>query len=495
MEAMDTTKVRICDRSRECFPLDEMSTSHVRYFPGPISLIFGSESPLHSQDLSRHFPRRRKRNLSCTSAPEQHVHHVSLLGCQFHDIKDSFTLLGKKLKRESRLKELAICDTTPRIGNLEMMHIAYGLSSNTKLRLLDLTGAGFDDVGLSRLKSFFEKNYSLEVLTLADNAKIGDKGLQVVLSALQNRSSNLRVLNLEAVGTGIMGASLMSSLIGSIGSSLRILELSRNALGDTGVEKLSECIKLDSCRLECLGLNSVGLGDRGLLKLADSLERNRSLHSLNLQRNVDITDVGASQLLKTVYNTDSLSSIVSSNHVLKNIDMRGCVNISESTFYMIDLFSSQTVRFKVSKYFENFGCFSALGSLDYSLLPNILAFVGQKNGLDGLFRTVRSIPLLYTNPSEEESSKMKEESAFFLEQSKPVSRRRKLYCFFSGAVPQIRGIIRCMDSRNRNKHECQCRIRINSYLDSALSSENVSKKRFALSTATVWPTAIAAKDN
>ncbi|KAL7501747.1 hypothetical protein ACHAWX_000338 [Stephanocyclus meneghinianus] len=477
METVERTKVReICTPSGHCLPVGETSTSHFDYFPGPISLIFGSESPLHAQDLSRHFPRRRKRSFSCTSSPGQHVYHLSLLGCHFHNIKDSFLLLGKKMKRENRLKELAICDTIPRMGNQEMSHVARGLGNNTNLRVLDLTGARFDAFGLSTLKSFFEKNSSLEVLSLGDNSNIGDKGVQVILSAFQNRRGNLRVLNLEDVGTGIIGASLISNFIGSIGSSLRILELSRNALGDAGVEELSECIKLDSCRLECLGLKNVGLGDRGLLKLVDSLERNRTLHSLNLQKNFHVTDIGAFRLLKSIYNTDSISSIVASNHVLKNIDMRGCFNISESTFYMIDLLSPQTIQFKVSKYFENFGCLSALGSLDYSLLPNVLAFVGQKNGLNGLFRTVKSIPVLYTNASQAESTKMNEESTFFLGESKPIPRRRKVHDFFFCTIPQIRGIIRCMDGRNRSKHECHFTNKINNYLDSALFSKRFPQK-------------------
>lgn len=377
------------------------------------------------------------------------------------------------MKRENHLRELAVCGATPKMGNREMAYLAHGLSGNSNLRLLDLTGASFNAPGLARLKPFFEKNPSLKVLSLGENANIGDDGLQVILSALRCSKGELRVLNMEGCGIGNLGAAAISSYMGSGGSHLRVLELSHNSsMGDAGVEKLAERIKVDSCKIETLGLKHVGMGDRGLLHLAESLDTNRTLQTLNLQGNCSITDVSASRLLKSVYNTDSLSALVESNHTLKNIDLRGC-SISKGLLYMVDLVSSQSVRFKVSKYFESFGCVSALGSLDHLLLPNVLAFVGEKNGLDVLFRTVRTIPSLFTRSSAEESTKKVDTSHPFTLQQTVSSRKQRLHDLIMNTVPKLRCMIRCMDGRNRSKHEFCVTNTINNYFSSVLPSKFV----------------------
>lgn len=433
---------------------------HIAYFPGPISLIFGSESPISSNDIAPLFPNRNQSILSCAATAQQHIRNLSLLGCKFVNIKEVFRLLGRKMRREKHIRELSVCSTIPKLGNEELMHLAYGLSKNSNLAVLDLTGGNFDARGLAALVPFFQRNRSLEVLSLGENENIKNGGVQVILSS--SVLHKLRVLNLESCGISHFGD---SCLMQHVSPSLRVLELSHNGIHDTGAEKLAEYIRSDSCQLEYLGLKNATVGDHGLLSLADALATNRTINTLNLQNNVNITDVGASRILKTIYDTEkSINSVVTSNHVLKIIDLKGCLKISEGILYNICAMSNRGVQFKVSKYFENFGCVSALGSLDSLLLPNILSFVGKKNTLDVLFRTVKSIPLLYNRF---ESSKEDESTPFRLE-SKSTTKRLKRYDFLYYLIPKVRLTIRSMDGRSRCKHETCCKKSTNNYLDQAL---------------------------
>lgn len=367
------------------------------------------------------------------------------------------------MRRENHLEELAICNTTPKLSNAEMVHLARGLSKNTNLRLLDLTGADVNVRGLREIKPFLEKNGSLEVLALGENANIGDEGLQVILSSLQKGGHSLRALNLESCGLRDFRLAV-PDLMKTVGSSLRILDLSGNTVGDAGAEKLAERMKSNQCKLEYLGLKNASVGDYGLLKLADGLATDRSLHTLDLQYN-PITDVGAGHILKSIYNTESIQSVVASNHVLNNIDLSGC-KCSMDILDTLRVISNQPVRFKVSKYFETFGCVSALGAIDSVLLPNILSFVGEKNGLDVLFRTIRSIPLLY-HQIQPVTKKYNASTPFQLDESATTSKESYHYDFFSFIVPRVRLTVRLMDSRGRCRHESRVKKSSNNYLDKA----------------------------
>eukprot|EP00956_Cyclotella_meneghiniana_P030827 scaffold78914_cov22-Cyclotella_meneghiniana.AAC.1 len=155
------------------------------------------------------------------------------------------------MRREKHIRELSVCSTIPKLGNEELMHLAYGLSKNSNLAVLDLTGGNFDARGLAALVPFFQRNPSLEVLSLGENENIKSGGVQLILSS--SLLHKLRVLNLESCGISHFGD---SCLMQHVSPSLRVLELSHNEIHDTGAEKLAEYIKSDSCQLDYLGLKN-----------------------------------------------------------------------------------------------------------------------------------------------------------------------------------------------------------------------------------------------
>ncbi|KAL7457893.1 hypothetical protein ACHAWC_009449, partial [Mediolabrus comicus] len=357
------------------------------------------------------------------------------------------------------------------------------LNGNKTLRSLDLSGARFDAKALQEIRSFFEKNRSLEVLVLGDNECVGDEGAEIVVSStLHNGKGALRTLSMQGCGLGHQGSASIANLL-CFCSSLRTLELSKNKVGDAGVELLAQSIKSPSCQLEILGLNSVEVGDRGVLILADAVNTNRSLICLSLQNNF-FTSFGAKHLLKTTYNDTSLQAILGSNHVLTNLNFRGCsrigpclLSLTEELVFERGVPTYQVIRSKVSKFMQRGRL--VLDHFDLELLPHILSFVGQTGGLNGLFQSVKSMPSLhaqYDLPVRRKLAGKEGTSTFtdFIESLKTSSRKaKKVFERCTSSVPKRRSMIRREDRRHSCKHETRIK---------SLSRNNESSSNNILST-------------
>eukprot|EP00580_Thalassiosira_gravida_P017515 CAMPEP_0201660690 /NCGR_PEP_ID=MMETSP0494-20130426/3280_1 /ASSEMBLY_ACC=CAM_ASM_000839 /TAXON_ID=420259 /ORGANISM="Thalassiosira gravida, Strain GMp14c1" /LENGTH=504 /DNA_ID=CAMNT_0048138637 /DNA_START=150 /DNA_END=1661 /DNA_ORIENTATION=+ len=444
------------------------------YHSGPIDIIYGIESPVKLSDVARHISSAKKRR--------RPIEHLGFLGCRFYDdTRKVFRLLGRKLRRIRDVRELAIHGVS-NVGNEELALLAPFLNANSTLRSLDLTGTTFDAEAIEGVGPFFRKNSSLERLVLGENQCVGDEGVATIMSALmqqtsrkRKRSSGLRVLAIESCGVGHSGASSISDMLcHATGSSLRLLELSNNDIGDAGAEALSGAIVESGHRLGHLGLNNAGIGDHGAVMFGEILKSNRSLHTLSLQKNAGITDVGASSLLEAVYDTDSVASIIGSNHVLRGLNLRGCSRISPKLLHLTNQLCGRMlckeedlIRLKISKHMASAECGVALEDFDLELMPRILSFVGKTSGMTSLFLTLKSLPILYTHYDPEafqpekvldETMDEKEEipasNATFLEQFKLNSRRaRKYYTIFANLVPERSAMIRYQDRRIWNRHE------------------------------------------
>jgi len=460
------------------------SRDNVLYHSGSIDLVYGSESPVSTNEVASHLSSAKKRRRS--------VDHLGFFGCRFYDgTRSVFRTLGKKLRRVKDVKELAI-NGIPDVGDEELSSLAPFLNSNTTLRSLDLTGATFHAKAIKEVRHFFRRNSSLEVLVLGENSRVGDEGVETVVSSLQRGRGKLQVLAIESCSVGRKGASSIADFICNKGSSLRILELSNNSIGDAGAEALVQSIKRGH-RLGHLGLNNAEIGDQAALSLGELLKSNRSLHTLSLQNNKGITDVGASSLLEAVYKTDSIKTIIGSNHALRNLNLRGCSRISPGLLRLSNQLCAHSrllseekdvIRLKISKHMATADCGMALEDFDLELMPHILAFVGKSNGMTSLFHTLKSMPLLYTqydpevlnnNPEGIEGKNLGDSEgeepsmATFLEQLKLSSRKaRKYYAIFANLVPKGSSMLRYQDRRIRNKHESSVSASNNSdYLSSS----------------------------
>ena len=190
--------------------------------------------------------------------------------------------------------------------------------------------------------------------------------------------------------------------------------------------------------------------------------------ALSLRDNVGITDVGASGLLRAVYDDASVERIVRSNHVLSDLDLRGCGSL-EKAAHLTTLFSrlpcnEGIVRLKVSAHLENSGHGMVLEDYDLELMPHILAFVGKTCGMTSLFNTLKGVPNLYIRNDPQvkclaederitEGERYGEKNTTFFNRLKLSSRRsRKVYYTVVGQIPRRCSMLR-HQRRIRNGHE------------------------------------------
>jgi hypothetical protein len=405
----------------------------------------------------------------------------------------------------------------PSVGDDEVESLApffdEGTSSSSgggasSLRSLDLTGSRITASGIrgGPLGRFFRRSSSLESLAMGENPGLGDEGASAVAEALTCAGGGrLRHLSLEGCGIGRRGACSISAYLCHQGSMIRVLELGRNDVGDDGAKLLADVLVGGGKggRMGChhhslvrLGLAEGGIGDVGALHLAAALTSNRSLTALSLRNNAGITDVGASGLLGAIYDDASIVGIVNSNHILKDLDLRGCGGMSShllrkaihiSAIGRSPCTDSEIVRLKASAYLTNSHCGLLLEDYDLELMPHILAFVGKTSGITSLFNTLQNMPNLFSKNDpprclakderiiEDISIRKKKKNTTFLDQLKLSSRKtRMFYTTFVDRIPRL-----CSMPRHQN---CRIRNGDKSALDDSLgknnSSRNISLDRF-----------------
>ena len=424
---------------------------HIFFYPGPIQLIYGSESPIKLADVATHLASAKKRR--------RNINHLSFIGSTFNEgTRTVFQIIGKKLRKIKHIKALTISNV-PDFGNVELLSLAPFLNSTKSLRTLDLTGVSFNGTAVDEIQRFFRRNSSLEILNLGDNQCLGDDGVESIISSLESntkKKSKLQVLGLNNCGIGYRGLSSLSTFITQgNGRNLTVLELSNNIIDDEGARMLGQVLK-----------------------------SNRSLHTMNLQNNTEITDVGVSSILSSlgVHEATSINMIVGSNHVLKSLNLEGC-NISSNLLNQVTRLSAQSrllstengvIRLKVSNYLKYTECGVALEEYDLELMPYILAFIG-KSGVTTLIHTLKSMPILYSQYSPQVKSLTNEKTVDNLFKLPSQSRRvRKYYDLLSRQVSRHTKMVRYQDRRMRNKHEAS----------SVSIRSNKSNKKISLSSNT-----------
>jgi len=402
------------------------------FYPGPIQLVYGSESPIKVADIAKHLASAKKRR--------RNINHLSFIGSTFNEgTRTVFQMLGKKLRKVKNIKALTISNI-PAFGNVELLALAPFLNSSKRLRVLDLSGASFNGTAVNEIQRFFRRNSSLEVLNLGDNQCLGDDGLKSIVSSLESntkKKNKLQVLALNNCSVGYKGLSSLSTFITKgNGRNLTVLELSNNTVCDDGARILGNVLK-----------------------------SNRSLHTLSLQNNTEITDLGASSVLSSlgIHKATSVNMIVGSNHVLKSLNLEGC-NISSNLLNQVKRLSAQSkllstengvIRLKVSDYYlKNAQCGVALEEYDLELMPYILAFVGKSGSTTLLHVTLKSMPILYSQYSPQVKSLTNEKTVDNLFKLPTQSRRMiKYYDLFSRQVSRHTKMVRYQDRRMHNKHE------------------------------------------
>ncbi|XP_077086509.1 NACHT, LRR and PYD domains-containing protein 12-like isoform X2 [Siphateles boraxobius] len=171
----------------------------------------------------------------------------------------------------------------------------------TTTRSAELSKCGITDEGCASLASALRSNPShLRALDLSEN-KLGDSGVKLLSTVLENPHCKLENLRLLKCGVTDECCAALASALRSNPSHLRELEVSYNKL-DSGVNLLSAGLDNLHCKLENLRLSYCGVTDEGCAALASALRSNPShLRELDLSGN-KLGDSGVTPLFALLEN-------------------------------------------------------------------------------------------------------------------------------------------------------------------------------------------------
>ncbi|XP_057206991.1 NACHT, LRR and PYD domains-containing protein 3-like isoform X1 [Triplophysa rosa] len=225
---------------------------------------------------------------------------VQLQICKVTD-KSCVALASALRSNPSHLRELNLEANS--IGNSGVKLLSTGLEdAHCNLNILGLNGCGITDEGCAALASALRSNHShLTQLEMSRN-QLGDVGVKHLSSVLENPYCKLQQLGLSSCGITDEGCAALASALRSNPSHLTQLEMSGNQLGDVGVKHLSSVLENPHCKLQQLDLSRCGIADEGCAALASALRSNPShLTQLKLKYN-QISDSGVKLLASGLEN-------------------------------------------------------------------------------------------------------------------------------------------------------------------------------------------------
>ncbi|XP_051548347.1 NACHT, LRR and PYD domains-containing protein 12-like [Myxocyprinus asiaticus] len=177
-------------------------------------------------------------------------------------------------------------------------------------RSVQLSYCGVTDDVCAALALALRSNPShLRLLDLSEN-KLGDSGVKLLFAGLNIPPWKLEILCLRYCGVTNEGCDALASALRSNPSHLRELDLSGNELGDLGVTLLSTGLENPHCKLEILRLRYCGVTDEGCPALASALSNPSHLRELDLSGN-KLGDPGVKLLSAGLENPHCILEILS----------------------------------------------------------------------------------------------------------------------------------------------------------------------------------------
>ena len=129
------------------------------------------------------------------------------------------------------------------------------------------------------LATMLKSNRSLQVLNLARNPEIGNRGAMHLAEGLTTNCT-LKTLNLNDCGITLEGISNMAHAL-TVNNTLQIFDIGRNEITDAGVVCLAKALKAN-ISLTYLNLADCGMTDESLNVLGTCLAENRSIKTLRI---------------------------------------------------------------------------------------------------------------------------------------------------------------------------------------------------------------------
>ena len=184
----------------------------------------------------------------------------------------------------------------------------FAAMRSIQLKKLQLICIDLGDSGFLQLSSFLKDNSSLINLQLAGD-EINDTGVASSLSDEITNHPSLQTLVLAKCG--LNNVNILSRILEGC-TRLRQISIAQNEIGSDGATVLADFIG-GNHSVETLDLERNRISDSDTPMLATALGRNTRLGIFDLTRN-NVTEDGRNVLLKALFDTTSMDSIVESNH-------------------------------------------------------------------------------------------------------------------------------------------------------------------------------------
>ncbi|XP_063049304.1 NACHT, LRR and PYD domains-containing protein 12-like [Engraulis encrasicolus] len=218
---------------------------------------------------------------------------------------EGYAALAAALKSNpSHLEELDLRGNDPGDSGVKLLTDLLQ-DPQCKLQRLRVDSCGLTDQSCATLAYVLCKEPSrFRRLYLSDN-HIGDVGVQLLCSGLENPECALETLSLSDCGLTGEGYAALASALKSNPSYLEELDLRGNDPGDSGVKLLTDILQDPDCKLTRLRLSGCGITEEGCAVLTSALTSNPSsqLIRLDLDYN-ELGDTGVKQISNLLKNSD-----------------------------------------------------------------------------------------------------------------------------------------------------------------------------------------------
>ena len=263
----------------------------------------------------------------------------------------------------------------------------------------ETTELGMDSIGIGEgdsskaksklLKEMFERNSTLEQLSLASNSLGNAKGrvLSTVMSGMK-RSESLVYVDLSGNDIRRMPSLKLVAKYLASNPSLVGLDLSNNFMPAKSAVVLMQSLKTNTT-LQHLYLRNNRISDKSVPGFTEALQNNTTLRNLDLQNNSLKVQTGRKVMIKALCDMTSLDSIVNSNHTCSIViagsnyggtfeqelgKINALENEGEKIRYKVVLAKKQNKELINNRMFDD---------VPLELMPRVLELVQQEIGCHG----------------------------------------------------------------------------------------------------------------
>ncbi len=206
-----------------------------------------------------------------------------------------------------------------------------GLKRCNVCHKFNFSSNGLSVAGIRGMVPLLHNSVSLQFLNL-DNNDIKSDGFNELFRALHN--SPIETLN--CASCGIESIEIDRELIPT---ELTVLRLQCNKINADGCHELAKLLQGGDSTLKTLNLNCNKIDDEGVEILVDALQNNKTLSTLELNRNNDVSNRGKLMLLKLVSDVSSIEATLQSNHTLAHVLVRNnnADGASDKSIHLLNL--------------------------------------------------------------------------------------------------------------------------------------------------------------